>query len=129
MDTLERPQKSRLVYLIAISAIGAAYGIYLLADCAIFASSAVETGGVVVARAGSNFTIQYTVSGQTYQIKQSLPSTKGTSGKLRSKLQPGYTVSVLYDPESPSNARWNNAIWAWPVAVTVVSIIVGFTVI
>lgn len=43
----------------------------------------------------------------------------------RERLQPGATVSVLYDPLSPSNARWNADNWVWPLIVMLLSILIG----
>ncbi len=119
------PQKPRILFLIVLSAIGLPYGVCLLSDYLIFTSSASETQGQVVARDGSNFTIQYTVEGQTFRIKEALPSTKGMSGLERAKLRPGKIVSVLYDPSSPGDARWNANNWVWPFAVIVLSILCG----
>jgi Protein of unknown function (DUF3592) len=125
MNVLAKSQKRRLVFLIILSAIGLLYGIYLSSDYFIFTSSALETQGQVVARDGSTFTIQYTVAGQMFQIKHSLPSTKGMTGLERARLRPGATVSVLYDPSSPGDGRWNAHNWVWPFVVIVLSVICG----
>jgi hypothetical protein len=125
MDTIQTSTKPRIVFLIILSIIGFAYGIYLWSDYFIFTLSACETQGLIVSREGSSFTIQYNVEGQTFQIKQGLPSTKGMSGLKRAKLQPGATVSVLYDPMSPGDARWNAHIWVWPLIVIILSMLTG----
>jgi hypothetical protein len=125
MNISAKSQKPRIVFLIILSAIGLPYGIYLLSDYIFFTSLALETQGQVVARDGSNFTIQYTVEGQTFRIKHSLPSTKGMTGLERARIRPGATVSVLYDPSSPGDGRWNAHNWVWPLVVIVLSVICG----
>jgi len=125
MSTPEHTQKPRILFLVVLSVIGLAYGIYLLFDYLKFTSSASETQGQVVARDGSRFTIEYNVGGQTFRIRESLPSTRGMSGLKRARLRPGATVSVLYDPLSPANGRWNANNWIWPLVVLALSILCG----
>jgi hypothetical protein len=100
------------------------FGAYRLFDAWSFVSRAHEAAGVIVARDSHVFTIQFEVEGQTYQVEEQLPSTKGMSGQARMHLQVGTPVDVLYDPASPGNAKWKSSrLWAFPLAVLGVSFI------
>ena len=122
-----RSQRRRIIFLIVLSVIGFAYGVYRLCDFGVFRIRAVETQGQIIARDGSQFTIQYNVNGSAYLITEDLPSTKGMTGLKRMKLQPGVTVSVLYDPLSPAHAKWAaERNWVFPLAIMFISLLAGF---
>ncbi len=109
------------VFIIAASIIGFTIGLYLLWDYLSFTLMADETQGQVVAIGDHYFTIQYKVEGQTFRIKEHIPKWGGMSM--------GRTVSVMYDPLSPNNARWNNNNWTVPISVIgllIVWFLVGF---
>ncbi|MFZ1082973.1 MAG: DUF3592 domain-containing protein [Candidatus Kryptoniota bacterium] len=125
MNVLQEHKKPKNILFIILSVIGLFYEIYLLSDYLVFTLSASETQGQIIARDGTSFTIQYTVEGHTFRIKHDLPSTKGMSIIRRERLRPGATVAVLYDPLSPSNARWNADNWLWPLIVIFLSILFG----
>ena len=125
MATPENAKNPRIMLLIVFSGIGLVYGMYLLFNYFSFISSASEIQGQVVAREGSHFTIRYVVDGQTFHITEPLPSTKGMSGLERARLRPGAMVTVLYDPRSPANGRWNANNWIWPLVVIALSILCG----
>ena len=127
MNPMPGSTVNRKPVLIILSLIGLAYGAYLILDIVGFTSTAEETQGRIIARDSFTFTIQYEVNGQTYQIRQDLPSAKGMSGINRMKLQPGVAATVLYDPSSPQNARWkSNRNWVFPIAILFVSLLAGF---
>jgi len=124
MHTPSDPRKQGRIIAGIIAVLGFVFGAYRLFDAWSFASRAHEAAGVIVARDSHVFTIQFEVEGQSYQIEEELPSTKGMSGQARMRLQVGTPVSVLYDPASPGNARWkSNRLWAFPPAVLAVSLI------
>lgn len=117
-----------IVVCILIAVVGFPYGSYQLLDYLRFASRAQETQGLIVARDSANFTIQFAVDGQAYQIQEALPSTRGMAGQARMALQPGTAVRVLYDPSSPQSAKWKaSRNWVFPVAVLLVSAIAALT--
>ena len=119
-------RRGRTIFLIALSLVGLAFGVYLLWDIWAFSLTASETEGQIVARNSASFIIEFNANGRTYQITEDLPSTKGMSGLTRIKLQPGTKVSVLYDPSTPSRARWDDKRnWVFPLAVIFVSVLAG----
>ncbi len=127
MNEPQSPRRQRKTVFIILSVIGLIYGAHLLWNIVGFTLAASETQGKIIARDNFTFTIRYIVDGQTFQITEDLPSTKGMSGVKRMKLQPGTTVSVLYDPSSPGNAKWNaNRNWVFPFAVIFISLLAGF---
>ncbi len=127
MNENQSPERQRKPAFIILSVLGLIYGAHLLWNIIGFTSAASETQGRIITRDNFTFTIQYTVNGKTFQITEDLPSTKGMSGMKRMKLQPGSTVTVLYDPSSPGNAKWNaNRNWVFPLAVIFVSLLAGF---
>ncbi len=127
MSTLpDRRTQGRIVAGV-IAVCGFIFGTYRLLDTWSFVSRAQEATGVIVARDTRIFTIQYEVAGQSYQIDEDLPSTKGMSGLTRMRLQVGTPVPVLYDPSSPEKAKWKDArLWVFPLAVLAVSVIAAF---
>lgn len=107
-----------------LACLGIAYATWLLLDYAQFLAKARETPGEIVARNSSDFTIQYQVDGQTFQIEEKLPSTKGMSGLRRMGLQPGVEVTVLYDPGAPQKAKWkSDRLWVFPAAFLFVCVL------
>ncbi len=119
--------KSKIVIFIIVGFAGFTFGAYLLWDILDFASVAEEGEGKILSRNASSFVIQYSVNGQTFAITEALPSTKGMSGLERSRLQPGTTVAIFYEPQSPGTARWNaQRNWIFPLCVIAVSVLCGF---
>ena len=115
-----------MIFLIALSLVGLAFGVYRLWDIWAFSLTASETEGQIVARNSASFIIEFNANGRTFQITEDLPSTKGMSGLTRTKLQPGTKVSVLYDPSTPSRAKWNDKRnWVFPLAIIFVSVLAG----
>jgi hypothetical protein len=107
-----------------IAVLGFTFGAYRLLDTWSFMSRAHEAQGIIVARDSHVFTIQFEADGQTYQIEEDLPSTRGMSGQTRMQLQVGTPVSVLYNPASPGKARWKaSRLWVFPLAMIIVAII------
>lgn len=91
---------------------------YMLVAAWAFARSAHRVQGLIVDSDNASFTVEYRVNGQTLQLTESLPSTKGMSGLTRMQLRPGNSVPILYDPALPSRARWDsNRAWGLPVAI------------
>jgi len=125
-DDPQASQRRRITFLIVLSFVGFAYGAYRLWDALAFGAVASRTQGQVVAREGSSFTIEFSVDGQVFHITEDLPGTKGMTGMERARLQPGASVVVLYDPSSPSHARWDaKRNWFFPLAVMAVSMLAG----
>ena len=128
MTTTQGLRRQGIIISLLIAVVGLPYGTYHLWEYWRFASKAQEAQGRVVARDSSTFTIQFAVDGQTFQIAEALPGTKGMAGQRRSALQPGAAVTVLYDPSSPQKARWqNNRLWVFPLAIFLISAIAGFS--
>lgn len=116
----------RKTLLTFIAVVAFSYGAYRLWEFWSFSRDAHETQGVIVDRTSNQFTIQFTVDGRSYEIEEDLPSTKGADVEMRMRLQPGVYVKVLYDPESPQNARWKSARnWAFPAALCAIGIMCG----
>jgi len=113
MNILQSLRDPKSAFIIVASTIGFAAGIYLLWDYLSFTLMADETQGRVVAISDHYFTIQYNVEGQTFQIKEHIP---------KWGMRHGWTVSVLYDPLSPNNARVSNKNWIYPVILIFLSI-------
>lgn len=113
--------------LLTLIAVGAfLYGTYRLWDIWNFSRNAREAQGLIVDRTSNQFAIQFTLDGKTYQIEETLPSTKGADIEARMRLQPGAYVTVLYDPAEPQNARWKSERnWAFPVALCAISVLCG----
>ena len=120
MNVPQIPHDPKSLFIIIASTIGFAAGIYLLWDYLSFTLMADETQGQVVAIGDHFFTIQYNVEGKTFRIKEHLPKYGGMSM--------GRTVSVLYDPESPDNARWSHNNWTYPFIWIALSIFWFFSV-
>lgn len=109
-----------------IATITILYGAYRLLDIWNFSRNAREVQGVIVERTSSRFTIQFTADGQTYQIEEQLPSTKGGDIEGRMHLQPGANVNVLYDPVSPADARWKSERnWVFPLVLCAIGVLCG----
>ncbi len=126
LENIHSQPRGRIIFLIALSLVGLAFGAYRLLDIWAFSLTASETEGQIVARNSASFIIEFNANGRTFQITEDLPSTKGLSGLTRTRLQPGTKVSVLYDPSSPSRARWNdNRNWVFPLVVILLSVLVG----
>ena len=94
------------LFIMVASTIGFAAGMYLLWDYLSFTLMADETQGQIVATDDHYYTIQYNVDGQTFRIKERIP---------KWGMRHGWTVSVLYDPLSPDNARVSNKNWIYPI--------------
>jgi hypothetical protein len=105
MNILQSLRDPKSAFIIVASTIGFAAGIYLLWDYLSFTLMADETQGRVVAISDHYFTIQYNVEGRTFQIKEHIP---------KWGMRHGWTVSILYDPLSPDNARVSNYNWFYP---------------
>ena len=126
LEDIHSQPRGRIIFLIALSLVGLAFGVYRLWDIWAFSLVASETEGQIVARNSASFIIEFNANGQIFRITEDLPSTKGMSSLTRTKLQPGTKVSVLYDPSSPSRARWNDKRnWVFPIALIFVSILAG----
>jgi Protein of unknown function (DUF3592) len=125
-ENIHSQPRGRIIFLIALSLVGLAFGAYRLFDFWAFSLTASETEGQIVARNSASFIIEFNANGQTFRITEDLPSTKGMSGLTRTRLQPGTKVSVLYDPSTPRRARWNDKRnWAFPLAIIFVSVLAG----
>ena len=115
--------RTTLLTLIAVVTLG--FGTYHLWDIWNFSRNASEAQGLIIDRTSTRFTIQFNVDGRSYQIEESLPNTKGGI-QARMRLQPGASVTVLYDPAAPQDARWkSNRNWAFPVALCFVGMLSG----
>jgi Protein of unknown function (DUF3592) len=126
LEDFHSQPRGRTIFLIALSLVCLAFGVYRLWDIWAFSLTASETEGQIVVRNSASFIIEFNANGQTFQITEDLPSTKGMSGLTRTKLQPGTKVSVLYDPSTPIRARWNNKRnWVFPLALIFVSVLAG----
>jgi Protein of unknown function (DUF3592) len=126
---VKTPQELRrqgIIIGLLIAMLGLPYGTYCLWDFWRFISRAQEAQGQIVARDSTTFTIRFEAEGRTFQIEEDLPSRRGTAGLQRMVLQPGATVTVLYDPSSPQNAKWKTErLWVFPVAIILVSTLAG----
>jgi Protein of unknown function (DUF3592) len=116
--------KKALLTVIAVVAFS--FGAYRLWDIWNFSRNALEAQGVIVERTSNQFTIEFTANGRSYQIEEELPSTKGADVETRMRLQPGVYVTVLYDPDSPQDARWKSARnWVFPGALCAIGVLFG----
>ena len=113
MNIPQIPHDPKSLFIIVASTIGFAAGIYLLWDYLSFTLMADETQGQIVATDDHYYTILYNVEGQTFRIKERIP---------KWGMRHGWTVSVLYDPLSPNNARVSNKNWIYPVILIFLSI-------
>jgi hypothetical protein len=105
---------------------GLPYATYRVWDFWRFISRAQEAQGQIVARDSATCTIRFEVAGHKFQIEEDLPSRRGMAGQRRMELQPGTTVTVLYDPSSPHNAKWKaEGLWVFPAAIILVSALAG----
>ena len=110
----------------SIAILGGLYAVLSLGRTAVFTSRAEQIQGVVSARGPATFTIDYEVQGQRFSIEVPLPRVKGSS-KKRSSLQPGASVTVLYDPRTPARGVWkSNREWVFPTAILVVSLLAAY---
>jgi hypothetical protein len=105
MNIPQIPHDPKSLFIIVASTIGFAAGIYLLWDYLSFTLMADETQGQIVATDDHYYTILYNVEGQTFRIKERIP---------KWGMRHGWTVSILYDPLSPDNARVSNYNWFYP---------------
>ncbi|MGD0591462.1 MAG: DUF3592 domain-containing protein [Bacteroidota bacterium] len=114
MNILQSLHDPKSAFIIVASTIGFFAGIYLLWDYLSFTLMADETQGQIVATDDHYYTIQYNVEGQTFRIKERIP---------KWGMRHGWTVSVLYDPLSPDNARVSNYNWFYPFIWIALSIV------
>jgi hypothetical protein len=101
-----------------VSVLGFILSLALLWGACSFIWRAREAQGTIIDRSddGGTFTIEFRIQDRSYRFDEALPSSHGSSGRTRRQLVPGKAIPVLYDPGSPSHAKWkNNRIWLFPV--------------
>jgi hypothetical protein len=107
---------------LSISVTGFILSLALLWRACSFIWGASQAQGTIIDRSDDRgtFTIQFRIDDRAYRFDEALPSSHGSSARTRRQLVPGTVIPVLYDPGSPSHAKWkNNRIWLFPLFLSV----------